>query len=332
MKTQLKDILNRFKDQRIIVWGDLILDEYIFTTTSRISREAPVLVTEFEDNQFRLGGAGNVVMNIHALGAEPVPVGFIGTGRDGGVLKRILKEHNIPTDYLIQLDDYRTPKKSRILSGGENTKKQQVLRIDTLNRMEIPLQSYRRLQDALEELLQDSNHLIVSDYLYKSVTADMLTKLQGKFPQKVTIIDSRYNLPRFKGISIATPNEPEIKKIFPAKNLYTDDDFIRVGRELLERLQAQGIVLKRGHKGMIVFHKDKAPETIGIYGSANIVDVTGAGDTVISVIGLSLASGAELVSAARLANIAAGLAVMKEGAYAISKKELEDELKQIPPH
>jgi len=330
MSKQLKDILNRFKDRRVIVWGDLILDEYIFTTTSRISREAPVLVTEFEGNQFRLGGAGNVVMNIEALGAVPVPVGFIGRGSDSGVLKEILQKQGIPTGHLIQLEEYRTPKKSRILSGGENTKKQQVLRIDTLNRRDIPPGAYRLLQDALEDLLADIDYLIVSDYLYKSVTADLLQRIQEKFPQKVTIIDSRYHLPRFKGVTIATPNEPEIKKIFPAKNLYTADDFVQVGRELLERLQARGIVLKRGHKGMIVFQRDKEPETIGIHGSANIVDVTGAGDTVISVIGLSLASGAGLVSAARLATIAAGLAVMKEGAYAISKKELEDELKQIP--
>lgn len=331
MNTQLKYILNRFKDQRIIVWGDLILDEYIFTTTSRISREAPVLVTEFEGNQYRLGGAGNVVMNINALGAVPVPVGFIGKSSDSDVLKEILQKKGIPTDHLIQLDDYRTPKKSRILSGGENTKKQQVLRIDTLNRSDIPPQDYNRLREALAELLQDIDYLIVSDYLYKSVTADLLQDIQKQFPEKITIIDSRYHLPRFKGISIATPNEPEIKKIFPAKNFYTDDDFIHVGRELLERLQARGIVLKRGHKGMIVFQHDQEPETIGIHGSANIVDVTGAGDTVISVIGISLASGAGLVDAARLATIAAGLAVMKEGAYAISKKELEDELNQILP-
>jgi rfaE bifunctional protein kinase chain/domain len=326
MKQQLKKILNRFTDKRIIVWGDLILDEYIYTTAGRISREAPVLVTEFESNEFKPGGAGNVVMNIGTLGAVPVPVGFIGKNSDGDVLKEILKKHSITTDFLIELEDYRTPKKSRILSGGENTKKQQVLRIDVLNRLEIKKKSYQLIEAALSHLLEEIDFLVISDYIHKSVSLDVLKGIREKWPSRTIIADSRNHLPRFKNISVATPNEPEIKRIFPARSFYDDDDYYQAGLELLERLKAQGIVLKRGHKGMIVFEKDKEPVTIDIHGSADIVDVTGAGDTVISVLGLSLCAGADLVSSARLATIAAGLVVMKEGCYPLSKQELEHEL------
>lgn len=326
MHKKLKEILDGFKGKKIIVWGDLILDEYIYTTTGRISREAPVLVTEFDSNEYILGGAGNVVMNVKSLGAVPIPVAFVGTNEDGNTLEQILESNSITTEYLVKLDTYRTPKKSRILSGGENTKKQQVLRIDTLNKNHIDKTAYQEIESILVKLLETMDLLIVSDYLYKSAVPEVLSRLKKQFPGKTVIIDSRQNLQDFRDISIATPNEPEIKKLFPEMKFLSTEDFYHAGAELLERLNAQGIIIKRGHKGMIVFQKGTAPELIEIHGSSNIVDVTGAGDTVISVVSLALAAGADLVSAARLATIAAGLVVMKEGAYPIGRQELEDEL------
>lgn len=322
----MKEILRGFKGKKIIVWGDLILDEYIYTTTSRISREAPVLVTEFDSNEYILGGAGNVVMNLKTLGAVPIPVAFVGTNEDGKNLAKILEKNEVTTHYLVELEGYRTPKKSRILSGGENTKKQQVLRIDTLNKPRIEKTAYEKIESILLELLETVDYLILSDYLNKSVMPEVLTGLTGRFPGKTFIIDSRRNLQDFRGISIATPNEPEIKQLFPGKKFLSQEDFFDAGAELRERLGAKGIILKRGHKGMIVFEKGKAPELIKIHGSSDIVDVTGAGDTVISVVSLALAAGADLVSAAKLATTAAGMVVMKEGAYPIGYYELEDEL------
>ncbi|MCP4220304.1 MAG: hypothetical protein GY765_37075 [bacterium] len=328
MKERLKQIIKDFKNKRIIVWGDLILDEYIYTTTGRISREAPVLVTEFDSNEYILGGAGNVVMNIKALGAVPIPVAFTGKNSDGAALKSILDERGISTRYLVEPDGFLTPKKSRILSGGENTKKQQVLRIDTLNKSEIADSEFRKIEQHLVELLEDpaNDLLIISDYIYESVRPEVFDRVRGRFPTKCMIIDSRQHLPQFKGVSIATPNEPEVKKIFPAKHFFNEQDFYDAGNELLEQLGAEGVILKRGHKGMIVFSRDHEPETIGIHGPAEIVDVTGAGDTVISVFSLGLCVGADLVSSSRLANIAAGFVVMKEGAYPITCEELEHEL------
>lgn len=326
--SKLKTILNSFRDKQIIVWGDLILDEYIYTTTSRISREAPVLVTEFESNEYRLGGAGNVVMNIKTMGAIPLPVGFIGSNGDGQILKSILAKKGITTDYLVEIDHYKTPKKSRILSGGENTKKQQVLRIDTLNRGEIQASSYHKIESILSDLLSTNSILVISDYIYESVNPNVLKLINARFPGKTVIADSRYHLTSFKDeISLATPNEPELKRIFQGKLLYHDHDFYQAGTELLELMNARGIILKRGHQGMIVFEKDQEPVKIDIHGSSEIVDVTGAGDTVISVLSLGLATGTDLVSASHLANIAAGLVVMKEGASPISCGEIERELK-----
>lgn len=327
MYSYLKAYLPHFKNKKVIVWGDLILDEYIYTTTSRISREAPVLVTEFESNEYILGGAGNVVMNVKMLGAAPIPVAFIGTNSDGKTLKKILEQNAITTDFLVELDDYLTPKKSRILSGGVNTKKQQVLRIDSLDKTEIPKTAYQKIENILKNLLKKTDYLIISDYLYKSVVPDVFNKLNEKFPARNIIIDSRDHLMEFKNTTIATPNEPEIKKLFPVKNFFSEREFYEAGEELRQRLNAGGIILKRGHKGMIIFEKDKPVETIDIHGPAEIVDVTGAGDTVISVVSLALSAGADLLSAARLANVAAGIVVMKEGCYPIGIYELENELK-----
>ncbi len=322
MNMELRRHLENFKNRKVVVWGDLILDEYIYTSTSRISREAPVLVTEFEANDYKLGGAGNVIMNIKALGADPVPVGLVGNDADGRTLEAILTTKGISTQYLVKETGYKTPKKSRILSGGDNTKKQQVLRIDTLNKIKLDAALYEKLESNICRLLETTDLLILSDYLYESVKPEIFQNIKTKYPNKLYIVDSRKHFLKFGHVSIATPNEPEIKKIFPDKLFYSEDDFHAAGHELMEKLDAKGIILKRGHKGMLVFERDASPRPIDIFGSADIVDVTGAGDTVISVLGLGLLSGADLYSSAQLANIAAGYVVMKEGAYPISSEEL----------
>ncbi len=327
MNEDLDQYLERFKNLQAIVWGDLILDEYIYTSTSRISREAPVLVTEFEANAFKLGGGGNVIMNIKSLGAEPIPVGLIGKDADGAALLALLKQNNITTDYLIEVEDYKTSKKSRILSGGASTKKQQILRIDSLNKAPLKTGTYRHIEKQIIHLLEKLDLLILSDYLHESVRPEVFGHIRKKFPDKLYIADSRQHFPNFKNITIATPNEPEIKKMFPGKSFLTDTDFFEAGTEFLHRIGAEGVVLKRGHRGMAVIDKNKQPRVVGIYGSTDIVDVTGAGDTVISVLGLALQAGADLYDSARLANMAAGIVVMKEGCYPIPYDELHHVLR-----
>lgn len=326
MQPTLKSIVSRFKNKKIVVWGDLILDEYVFTSAGRVSREAPVLVTEFEANDYLLGGAGNVVMNLLTLGASPLPVGFIGKDAAGETLRRLLVKNGISTEHLVGIDHFRTPVKSRILAGGDNTKKQQILRIDTLPPDPAAEGVYRKLLTKLLAVVRDCDLLIISDYLGKAVRPAIFTALKEEFPDMVCALDSRRNLLDFSGVNLATPNEPEFKKIFPQKKFAGDDDFIKAGCELLEKMAAEGIVLKRGHKGMLVFSRAQKPRLLGIHGTAQIVDVTGAGDTVLAVLGLSLAAGASLVDAARLANIAGGIVVMHEGAYPVGRQELLDAL------
>lgn len=323
------NICESFIGKKIVVWGDIILDEYILTSSRRTSREAPVLVTEFESNIFKLGGAGNVVMNLKSLGADPVPVGFAGKNNSGKELMTILNSSGIDNSGLVLTENYKTPKKSRILSGSDNTRKQQILRIDTLNNSDIEKHALDQLYERLLLLIPDSDIVIVSDYLKESVTPVMFEKLKEIFPEKIFILDSRENLLEFNGVAYVTPNEPEIKKLFPSNKFRSTDEFINSGKELMNRLNCKGVVLKRGHKGMIVFEENNPPELIPIHGSSEIVDVTGAGDTVISLIGLGLSSGLSLLKSARLANIGASVVVMKEGAYPLKPEEIESELSGV---
>lgn len=327
MQPTLKSIVSRFKNKKIVVWGDLILDEYVYTSAGRVSREAPVLVTEFEENEYLLGGAGNVVMNLLTLGALPLPVGFVGKDAAGDTLRELLDKNGISTGHLVKIDHFRTPLKSRILAGGDNTKKQQILRIDTLPPDPIGEAATQRMLETLLMVVRDCDLLIISDYLGKTVTPAIFKKIQKEFPGKISALDSRNQLLHFPGVSLATPNEPEIKNIFPQKKFTGDDDFIKAGAELLDKLAAEGIVLKRGQKGMLVLPRGQEAHVLDIYGTAQIVDVTGAGDTVLAVLGLGLAAGASLLDAARLANIAGGIVVMHEGAYPVGLQELLDALR-----
>lgn len=327
MQTSLSSIISRFRNKKVAVWGDLILDQYVFTSAGRVSREAPVLVTEFEKNEYRLGGAGNVVMNLRTLGAMPLPVGFVGKDASGEVLLGLLREQGVATGHLVAADGFATPLKSRVLAGGDNTKKQQILRIDTLPPGPVGERARLRLVKALYAALEASDLLVLSDYLAQAVIPAVFQQLRKKFPALPSVADSRGNLLDFPGVTLATPNEPEIKSLFPDRKFLRDSDFTAAGSELLERLDARGVVLKRGHRGMLVFGRGERAVKLGIFGTSQIVDVTGAGDTVLAVLALGLASGASLLDSARLANIAGGIVVMHEGAYPVRRRELQDALR-----
>ena len=318
-----------FRGKKIIVWGDFILDEYIFTSTGRISREAPVLVTEYEESCFMLGGAGNVVHNLRSLGAEPVPVGFTGDDEAGERIRNIFSDLSVDTSFLSVVKEFTTPRKSRILSGRDNSRKQQVLRIDYLNK-DIPGPAeYEELSGKLRSLLKNADLLLVSDYLKESVNPDLFKGIAKDFPDISSIVDSRENLLKFNGATYVTPNEPEIRNLFPAIRFRTTGDFIKAGQKLMAMLNCNGVVQKRGHKGMIIFEQHKDPVELPIHGVTEIVDVTGAGDTVISLLSLSIASDLGLLNSAKISNIGASMVVMKEGAYPLKAEELKSEMSLV---
>jgi len=324
MTQEIRRAIRAFKNRKVIVWGDIILDEYTYTSSNRVSREAPVLITEFDSSRFLLGGAGNVLMNIKTLGGIPVPVGFVGGNETGERIRGVLRQEDIRTDGILSLEGFESPRKTRIMAGGEHTKKQQVLRIDRIFRGAIPAGAYRRLERILSELISESPLLLISDYLQQSVTGSAYRRVKSKFPGKGYLVDSREHFNQFHGASYITPNEPEIKRLFVQPAATRNMDYLQMGRHLIRRLDLDGVVLKRGQEGMMVILKDRDPVVISIHGGRDIVDVTGAGDTVLAVLGLGMMAGLEVLDAARLANTAAGLVVMREGAYALPQDQLID--------
>jgi rfaE bifunctional protein kinase chain/domain len=324
-RARLLSLIDRFRGRKIAVWGDFILDEYIYGKTRRISREAPVLIISYQSQELSLGGAGNSVLNLKALGAHPLPVGIIGRDDSGRKIVDILRTHKIPTRFLLRLADYQTPLKTRVLAGEENTKKQQILRIDkeALVPETSPLKG--RLNRALREIASRSDALLISDYNYQAVQEDVFVRTLPFFKKAgvPVTLDSRYRLLHFQGISAATPNEPEVEG---ALHIELNDNFLmlkRAGDLLLKNLQSAAILITRGSRGMALFEKSKQPYLIPIHGPTDIVDVTGAGDTVISVFTLALASGASFREATNLANHAGGIVVMKKGTATLSPAELK---------
>ncbi|MBN1197561.1 MAG: sugar kinase [Candidatus Aminicenantes bacterium] len=326
MDAEMQQLVQSFQGKRIAVWGDLILDEYITTCAARVSREAPVLITEFESADFRLGGAGNVAANIRSLGGEPFPIGFIGMDQGGDILREVLCRSGIPDSGLLAIKDFTTPRKTRILSGDRHTRRQQVLRIDRLNRSNLSEQHYANLLNQAEKIRKECSFLVISDYLHCSIREQDYHVARNRFNLTPVAVDSRRHLRSFPDVRVATPNLNELQRVFPENEFNCEEDYLQAAMGLRREINSEGLLLKRGDEGMILLEADQPPTRIGIYGSREIVDVTGAGDTVIALLSLGLASGADITACAKIAAVAAGLTVMKAGAATVTPGELSEAL------
>lgn len=319
-------IINHFQGKKITVWGDYILDEYLYGYTRRISREAPVLILSYKNSKFTLGGAGNSLLNLKALGAEPIPVGILGTNQSGKQILDIIKSHGISSKYLTTDSHYKSPSKTRILAGEEFTRKQQILRIDKESKVPDTKKIKNTLLRFLKDLANKTCAVLISDYNYNSVKKDVYKEMLPYFKNKniPVTLDSRSRILDFKKTTVSTPNEKEAKKALGI-DIYDDMQSPEtLGYNLLKKTESDSILLTRGSKGMILFSRKTKPCNINIYGTDEIVDITGAGDTVISTYTLAIAAGAEPQEAAEIANFAAGIVVMKKGTATVSRKELKE--------
>ena len=325
-KSALLDIVDRFAGKTVAVWGDFILDEYLYGTTRRVSREAPVLILSYRKKDFSLGGAGNSVLNLKALGASPLPIGVVGRDEPGQQIIAILRGHKIPTKYIHKMNAYQTPIKTRILAGEENTRKQQILRIDKEVRVPPDGKLRQRLSSFLLEVKTQADALLVSDYNYMTVEEAVFTTIlpAWKKARRPVTVDSRFRFLRFKGVTAATPNEPEAEALLQVELGDNVRKLKQAGKFLLNKLQSQALLITRGSRGMALFERGRPPYLIPVHGTTDIVDVTGAGDTVISVFTLALACGASFREATELANYAGGIVVMKKGTATLTADELKE--------
>jgi rfaE bifunctional protein kinase chain/domain len=325
LRQRLLSLVDAYPGKKVTVWGDLILDEYLYGTTRRVSREAPVLILKYAGSEYSLGGAGNALLNLKALGAEVEPVAVVGRDEAGRRVLEILNGNRIPAAGILSRTGFRTPVKTRILAGEENTRKQQILRLDRESTVPAADEVKEAAFGALRRAARNCAALLISDYNYLTVQEDVFRRVLPLFrrARKIVTLDSRFRLLRFPGVTAATPNEPEAVE---AAGTEIGDDLralSRAGRLILNRLGSPALLLTRGSRGMALFEKGRPPYLLPVHGTTDIVDVAGAGDTVISVFTLALACGASFREAAVLSNIAGGLAVMKKGTAVLSPAELK---------
>ena len=329
---RLRETIGRFPAKSVVVIGDLIVDEYIYGKPTRISREAPVLILRFTEREARLGGAANASHNVCALGARVTPIGVIGGDAAGDEMLGLLRAAGIARDGVVVEADRLTPVKTRIMAGGYQSTRQQVVRVDR----EPPVGLEPATEDAmlarLGALGREADAILVSDYGYGAVTPRLYQEVQAlaRRTGAVVTVDSRYDLPRFRGATAATPNEPEVEHL---TGLSVDDDptLEKAGRLLLDRLDTRYLLVTRGSRGMALLEREGGTTLIPVFGSDEIADVTGAGDTVISAFTVSLASGATPTEAAQIANVAGGIVVMKRGTATVDRREFLDALERFYP-
>ncbi len=320
---RLRAIVDAFPHRTVIVVGDLLVDEYVFGKPARISREAPVLILRFTEREVMLGGAANAASNVHALGARVVPVGVRGADAAGEELLALCRAAEMTTDGVVAEPGRRTPMKTRIMAGGYQATRQQIVRLDREPIADLAPATEDAMLTRLSALGHGADAIVVSDYGYGTVTPRVFARVQ-QIARDVDIpltVDSRYELPRFVGVTAATPNEAELEQL---TMMPVDDDSSveKAGRQLLDRLGARLLLVTRGSRGMVLLERDGPTTFIPIHGTDEIADVTGAGDTVISTFTTALACGAAPGDAATLANIAGGLVVMKRGTATVTPAEI----------
>ncbi len=324
---RLRELIPALAGKRVVVVGDIIADEYLYGKPARISREAPVLILRFTDREVRLGGAANATDNVRALGAVATPVGVVGRDEAGQELTRLFTDTGISTDGVMVSRERATPVKTRIMAGGYESTRQQVVRLDREPEATLPDDVERGIVERVKAAGARADAFLLSDYGYGTVTSrvfETVSEIARRRDLLVTV-DSRYDLPRFRGVTAATPNEPEVEELASAE-LGDEPSLEKAGRVVLERLEARYLLITRGSRGMALLEREGPVTWIPIHGSDQIADVTGAGDTVISAFTTALAAGAAPAEAAWLANVAGGVVVMKRGTAAATPRELLESL------
>ncbi|HVO09272.1 MAG TPA: PfkB family carbohydrate kinase [Vicinamibacteria bacterium] len=323
-RARLASLVRAFRGRRVLVLADLVADEFVYGRVERISREAPVLILRHDTSDLRLGGGANAVHNIRTLGGRPLPLGVLGKDAHGAALRRLLREKGIDGGCVFEEPSYPTPVKTRILAGRPHSTKQQVVRLDRYQRLPSRSRARQAVLRALRGFSGELDGILVSDYGFGLLDPALVRSAVALARRrKVPVaVDSRFALLRFRGMTAVTPNEPEVEEALGITIGHDRERLEAAGRELLARLGCRAVLITRGSDGMALFEKGCPPEHIPIHGTDEVADVTGAGDTVIATFTLALAAGARPAEAARLANYAGGIVVMKHATATVSGEEL----------
>ncbi len=319
MNKKLQKLLFSKTKIKVLVVGDLMLDQYIWGSVDRISPEAPVQILQTRSENFILGGAANVANNLVALGCDVHMAGVIGNDFKGSKLIKILEEENIGCEGVQVSDHRRTTNKIRVIAQS-----QQILRIDKEDKMPLSKKEEQDMIDYLLSTIPKVDGIVCSDYLKGVLTDNILkaTMSQSKRNNKLVFVDPKgRDFTKYKGANILTPNEHEIELASP-DNAKDNFNMIKAAEKLMKQVQLDSLLVTRGKDGMCLFEKGKEPVHIPTE-AKEVFDVTGAGDTVIATFAMAVLSKFHFVDAAKIANIAAGVVIGKVGTAFIHKEDLK---------
>jgi len=317
---RLVELVESFPRQTVAVLADLVVDEFVSGEISRVSREAPVLILRHRETQLVPGGGANAVNNLADLGARVLPVGVVGDDAPGRGLLHYFRRKRVDTRGILRVSGWQTTTKTRFLAGWTHTTRQQVLRVDRQPEGALPAAVTKKLEHAARAAAARAGALLISDYGCGAVTPSLVRKLRAR----IATLDSRYAMLDYAGclLTAATPNEPELETIYGQRIGNHVARLETLGAKLLRKLRLQALLVTRGKDGMAIFERGRQPVHIPVHGGDEVADVTGAGDTVIAAFTLALAAGASFVEAAKLANYAGGIVVMKRGTATLTREEL----------
>jgi D-beta-D-heptose 7-phosphate kinase/D-beta-D-heptose 1-phosphate adenosyltransferase len=316
--------IQHFPRARILVFGDIMLDKFIFGTAPKISPEAPVPVVRIDKEECRLGGAANVVSNIRSLGGKVFLCGLIGDDPMGKTTREILGEKGVDVRGIVIEKNRRTTVKTRIIAHN-----QQVVRFDVEDTHPPTDQSKKRFKAYCEDMIDELDAIIISDYDKSVVSSGLLKHLIPAARRKglfITVDPKMNNHPHYRGATAVAPNLAEAA--FASGTTIRDEETLRVaGKKLIKKWQCEAVLMTQGGAGMTLV--ERSGEATHIPAAAQeVYDVTGAGDTVVSVFTLSLAAGASLKESAYVSNFAAGVVVKKLGTATLSRRELKEAIKK----
>ncbi len=319
---RIAELTKNLGKAKILILGDIMLDEYLFGQVNRISPEAPVPVVEVTSDNLLLGGAANVAANIRKLGDEPLLLGVVGLDDSSVKLSQLLKSKKISSKLLVNDDSRQTTLKTRVMAGN-----QQIVRYDRENRHELNDETERKVLAKFKSVIDDISAVIISDYGKGVISKSLLESVISLCQEKeifVAVDPKETHFHNYKNVSLITPNHHEAGFAY-GKRITSEKELIEVGNGLREKLQAKSILITRGADGMSLFREDCEPTHIPTF-AKKVFDVTGAGDTVIATFVSSVCAGAKLHEAAIIANAGAGITVGEVGTASGTPELLRKEL------
>ncbi len=310
-----------FSDCRVLLLGDLVLDRFVFGTTRRISREAPIPVVQYAGESLAPGGAANAAANLASLGAQVSVAGLIGADVAGNELLGCLADLGVETSLARVANDRPTTVKTRFFAGGAGTVRQQVLRLDHEPHGGVATDDSEALASAVAGAAHRFDVLVLSDYGYGAVDPGLITRV-GDLP---VVVDSRMQLRRFVGAHTLKPNLSELEQVV-GRDLDDEDDIAAAAQDLRSAAKAGAVLVTLGRDGMLLAEASGVRK-VPVFGDDEIADVTGAGDSVLAAFAASIGRGLDRFDAARIATVAGAVAVNHHGTHAVRLDELNQALK-----